>query len=241
LIPPGSTFTGKSHLRTLEEIKTAIDEVEKQPGLSFIPFVDPKHANFLHDEAERRDLKAIDLITPIISEMQDYLRLPAKGKPGLIYKVNEAYLRGLEAVNFTVKHDDGQHVEDIDKAEIILVGVSRTSKTPISMYLAAKGYMVANIPLVEGVNLPQKLFEIDQNKIVGLTIDVQRLIEIRTSRLRNFKQSVRSSYTDYEKVESELVFAKRLYRENPKWLVVDMTNKAIEEAASKIMHKFQHH
>lgn len=230
----------KSHLRTLEEIKTAIDEVEKQPGLIVYTLVDPKHANFLHDEAERRGLKAIDLITPIISEMQGYLRLPAKGKPGLIYKVNEAYLRGLEAVNFTVKHDDGQHVEDIDKAEIVLVGVSRTSKTPLSMYLAAKGYMVANIPLVEGVSLPEKLFEIDQNKIVGLTINVQRLIEIRTSRLRNFKQSVRSSYTDYEKVESELIFAKRLYRENPKWLVVDMTNKAIEEAASKIMHKFQH-
>jgi regulator of PEP synthase PpsR (kinase-PPPase family) len=230
----------KSHLRTLDEIRTAIEEVEKQPGLIVFTLVDRKHADYLHEEAERRGLKTIDLITPIISEMQEFLRLPAKGKPGLIYRVNEEYIRGLEAVNFTVKHDDGQHVEDMDKADIVLVGVSRTSKTPLSMYLAAKGYMVANIPLVEGVNPPEKLFQIDQNKIVGLTIDVQRLIEIRTSRLRNYRQSVRSSYTEYEKVESEIVYAKRLYRENPKWLVVDMTNKAIEEAASKIMNKFQH-
>jgi regulator of PEP synthase PpsR (kinase-PPPase family) len=230
----------KSHLRTFEEIKTAVKDVEMHPGLIVYTIVDPKLANFLHDEAEHRGLKAIDLITPIISEMQDFLNLPSKGKPGLQYKVNEAYIRGLEAVNFTVKHDDGQHVEDIHKADIVLVGVSRTSKTPLAMYLAAKGYMVANIPLVEGVNPPEKLFEINQDKIVGLTINVQRLIELRTSRLQNYKQSTRSNYNDYEKVESELVYAKRLYRQHPEWLVVDMTNKAIEEAASKIMNKFQH-
>jgi len=229
----------KSHLRTLEEIRKAIEDVEKQPGLIVYTLVDPNHANFLYAEAERHGLKAIDLITPIISEMQEFLDLPAKRKPGLRYKVNEEYIRKLEAINFTVKHDDGQLVQDLHQADIVLVGVSRTSKTPLSIYLATKGYMVANVPLVEGIEPPKILFAIDQNRIVGLTIDVRQLINLRMSRLRNIKESPRSSYTDYERVESELTYVKRLYRENPKWLVVDMTNKAIEEAAADIMQKFQ--
>ncbi|HVO65762.1 MAG TPA: kinase/pyrophosphorylase, partial [Syntrophales bacterium] len=172
-------------------------------------------------------------------EMQEFLDLPAKRKPGLRYKVNEEYIRKLEAINFTVKHDDGQLVQDLPQADIVLVGVSRTSKTPLSIYLATKGFMVANVPLVEGIEPPKTLFAIDQNRIVGLTVDVRQLINHRMSRLRHIKQSTRSSYTEYEMVESELAYVKRLYRENPKWLVVDMTNKAIEEAAAEIMQKFQ--
>ena len=133
--------------------------------------------------------------------------MPAKRKPGLIFKVNEEYIRGLEAINFTVKHDDGQHMQDLHRADIVLVGVSRTSKTPLSIYLATKGYMVANIPLVEGIDPPEILFAIDQSRIVGLTIDVQQLIFIRMCRLRNFKQYTRSSYNAFEVVESELTYA----------------------------------
>ena len=235
----GTELHRKSQLRTLEEIRKAVEDVEKEPGLIVYTLVDPNHANFLHAEAKQRGLKAVDLITPIISEMQEFLKLPAKRKPGLIYKVNEEYIRGLEAINFTVKHDDGQRMQDLHRADIVLVGVSRTSKTPLSIYLATKGCMVANIPLVEGIDPPEILFAIDQSRIVGLTIDVQQLIFIRMCRLRNFKQYTRSSYNAFEMVESELTYARRLYRENAKWLVVDMTNKAIEEAAAEIMQKFQ--
>ena len=229
----------KSHLRTLEEIRKAVKDVETQPGLIVYTLVDPIHANFLYVEAKRYGLKALDLITPIIGEIQEFLNLPAKRKPGLIYKVNEEYIRGLEAINFTVKHDDAQHVQDLYMADIVLVGVSRTSKTPLSIYLATKGYMVSNIPLVEGIDPPEILFAIDQSRIVGLTIDVPQLINRRKSRLRNYGQATRSSYTAYEEVKSELDYAKLLYREHAKWLVVDMTNKAIEEAAAEIMKKFQ--
>jgi len=229
----------KSHLRTLEEIRKAIEDVEKQPGLIVYDLLDPDHANFLHAEAERYGFKAIDLITPIISEMKGFLNLPAKRKPGLRYKVNEEYIRELEPINFTLKHDDGQLVQELHQADIVLVGVSRTSKTPLSIYLATKGYMVANVPLIEGIDPPNLLFAIDQNRIIGLTIDVRQLINLRMSRLRNIKESPHSSYTEYEMVKSELAYAKRLYRENPKWLVVDMTNKAIEEVAADIMQKFK--
>jgi len=229
----------KSHLCTLEEIRKAIEDVKKQPGLIVYTLVAPDHANFLRAEAERYGFKAIDLITPIISEMKGFLNLPAKRKPGLRYKVNEEYIRELEPINFTLKHDDGQLLHELHQADIVLVGVSRTSKTPLSIYLATKGYMVANVPLIEEIDPPKILFAIDQNRIVGLTIDVRQLINLRMSRLRNIKESPHSSYTEYEMVKSELAYAKRLYRENPKWLVVDMTNKAIEEVAADIMQKFQ--
>lgn len=235
----GTELHRKSYLRTREDIEIAVAGVAQQPGLIVYTLVDPDHADFLYAEAERRGLKALDLITPIISEMQAFLGLPARRTPGLRYKVNEEYIRRLESINFTVKHDDGQLVQDLPQADIVLVGASRTSKTPLSIYLATKGYLVANVPLVEGIDPPKILFAIDQSRVVGLTMAVRPLIHLRMSRLRHIKGPPHSSYTEYERVESELAYVKRLYRENPKWLVVDMTNKAIEEVAADIMQTFQ--
>jgi regulator of PEP synthase PpsR (kinase-PPPase family) len=229
----------KSYLKTLDDIRKAVEDVAKRPGLIVFTLMHQAHVAELNAEVDRRGLESFDVITPIIEKMQEFLAVPAKRRPGVIYKVDEEYLRRLEAVNFTVKHDDGQSTQDLEEADIVLVGVSRTSKTPLSMYLAGKGYRVANIPLVEGLEPPRQLFEIVQERVIGLILDVQQLINIRTSRMRNMRQSARTPYTDYDTVESELVFSKRLYRGNPKWMVVDMTNKAIEEAAAEIMKKFQ--
>jgi [pyruvate, water dikinase]-phosphate phosphotransferase / [pyruvate, water dikinase] kinase len=231
----------KNFLHTLDDIRHALEDVTQNPGLILVTLVDLSHVEFTMNESVRLGLKAIDLISPMICEMQDFLEIPAKRKPGGIYRVDEEYIGRLEAINFTVKHDDGQNPQDLHKADIVLVGVSRTSKTPLSMYLAGKGYKVANIPLVEEVKPPDELFDIDQDSVIGLNVDAQQLIRIRMSRMRNIRQPVRSRYTEYEWVESELTFAKRLYRENPRWMVVDMTNKAIEEAAAEIMKKLQQH
>jgi [pyruvate, water dikinase]-phosphate phosphotransferase / [pyruvate, water dikinase] kinase len=229
----------KSYLKTLDDIRLAVEDVAKRPGLIVFTLMHQAHIAELNSEVERRGLQSFDVITPIIEKMQDFLNLPAKRRPGVIYRVDEEYIKRLEAMNFTVKHDDGQNTQDLELADMVLVGVSRTSKTPLSMYLAGKGYKVANIPLMEQVKPPQKLFEIDQKKIVGLTVDVQQLISIRMSRMRNMKQPVRGPYTEYDVVESELLYAIRLYRANRAWMVVDMSNKAIEEAAAEIMKKFQ--
>ncbi len=236
---PDTKIYRKSYLKTLDDIRMAVEDVAKRPGLIVFTLMHRAHIAELNAEVERRGLESFDVITPIIEKMEDYLGVPAKRRPGVIYKVDEEYIRRLDAVNFTVKHDDGQYTQNLDQADIVLVGVSRTSKTPLSMYLAGKGYKVANIPLVEGLTPPGQLFKIEQDRIIGLTIDVQQLINIRTSRMRNMRQSPIGRYTEYDIVESELVFAKRLYRQNPKWMVVDMTNKAIEEAAAEIMKKFQ--
>ena len=138
------------------------------------------------------------------------LKIPANRNPVIRHKVNEEYMRVHEAIDFTVKHDDGQGVQDLHMADIVLVGVSRTSKTPLSLYLATQGYMVANIPLIEEVDPPEILFAIEQDRIVGLTIDVRQLVNIRISRLRNIKQSTHCSYTEYEMVKAELTYVKRL-------------------------------
>jgi hypothetical protein len=140
-------------------------------------------------------------------------------------------------VNFTVKQDDGQEPGNLSKADIVLVGASRTSKTPLSMYLAHRGYKTANVPLVMGIEPPAELKQVDQKKIVGLLIDPNRLVEIRRERLRSMGQSERSSYSDYERVEEEMTFCRRLYRSNPAWLVIDVTRRSVEESASEILRR----
>ncbi len=229
----------KSHLRTIDDISNAISAVARTPGLIVYTLVDMKHAAFLHSEAERLGLKTIDLITPLLSEMKGFLDLPAKHKPGLLYRMNEEYLRRIEVINFTVAHDDGQLTKDLPRADIVLVGLSRTSKTPLSMYLAHRGYKVANIPLVPSVAPPKELFQIAQDRIVGLVISVERLVSIRMARLSKLGHNIRDSYANFDQVEEELAYSRQLFRKNPKWLIIDMTNKAIEEAAGEILKKIE--
>ncbi len=229
----------KSHLRTFEDIAKAIAAVAQNPGLILHTLVDVEHSEYLGNEAERLGFTTIDLITPVLSEMKGFLDLPAKHKPGLLYLMNDEYLRRMDAINFTVAHDDGQLAKDLPKADIVLVGLSRTSKTPLSMYLAHRGYKVANIPLIPDVEPPPELYQVDQDKIVGLTISVERLVSIRMARLSKLGHNIRDSYANFESVETELVYARRLFRKNPKWLVIDMTNRAIEEAAGEILKKIE--
>jgi regulator of PEP synthase PpsR (kinase-PPPase family) len=157
--------------------------------------------------------------------------------PGLLSQLDSEYYKRMDAVNFTVKQDDGQEPGNLSKADIVLVGVSRTSKTPLSMYLAHKGYKVANVPLVKGVDPPSQLFEIDQKRVVGLMIENKRLIELRAARLRNMRQSTRVDYADFEKVEEELQFCRKLYQKHPEWLMINVTNKSVEESAAEILTK----
>src|SRR4029078_3924996 len=126
--------------------------------------------------------------------------------PGLQYEMNSEYYRRMEAVDFTVKQDDGQEPRHLHNADIDAVGVSRTSKTPLSMYLAHKGYKVANVPLIQGLEPPAELGQVEQTRVVGPVSDAQRLVEIRSARLRNLRQSPKGSYADYRQVEDELSF-----------------------------------
>lgn len=221
------------------DVQQALSIAAITPGLVVYTLVDPHLSEVVERVAEECGLITVDLLSPLIYSLSRYLGAPSREKPGLLHRIDTEYYRRVEAVNFTVKHDDGQETRYLHKADLVLVGVSRSSKTPLSMYLAHKGYKVANVPIVFGIAPPQELFEIDQTKIVGLLIDAKRLVEIRTSRLINMRQSPRTSYNDYQLVDDEISACRQLYRKHPEWYIVNVTNKSVEEAASEIMRRME--
>lgn len=224
-------------LRTEEDILSAVGEAAREPGMIFYTLVNAHLAQFLANEVEAHGLEAMDLLSPLLYKLSDFIGISPQQEPGLLHQINAEYHRRVEAVNFTVKQDDGQELRNLHKADIVLVGVSRSSKTPLSMYLAHKGYRVANVPLVKDIPAPRELDEIDQKKVVGLMLDAKRLVELRAARLRNLRQSPRGSYADYERVEEELEACRQVYRKHPEWLVLDVTNKSVEEAAAEILKR----
>jgi len=226
-----------NQLRSQADMLKAVEAASLSPGLIICTLVNRELALFLQHEAEQRELEVIDLLNPILYKFSDMLGLAPQQEPGLLYEINAEYHKRVEAVNFTVKQDDGQELRYLYKADIVLIGASRTSKTPLSMYLAHKGFKVANIPLVKGIDPPKELFDIDQNRVVGLLIDAKRLVELRSARLIQLQQSPRSKYASYDEILDELICCKQLYRRNPKWLTIDVTHKSVEESASDIIKK----
>ncbi|NVN90606.1 MAG: kinase/pyrophosphorylase [Desulfuromonadales bacterium] len=219
------------------DVQQAMTVVSHDPGMIAYTLVDPALSQMVGQMAEERGLYAVDLLSGLIYSLSCFLGATSQAKPGLLHRIDTDYFKRMEAVNFTVTHDDGQETQYLHKADLVLVGASRSSKTPLSMYLAHKGYKVANVPLVMGIEPPEELFQIDQEKIVGLLIDPKRLVEIRTSRLISMRQSPRGNYADYNQVEDEITFCRRLYRQHPEWMVIDVTNKSVEESCSEILRK----
>jgi len=226
-----------TNLRSRSDVLRAVEGATGQRGLVVYTLVDPDLTQLLRSEVANHGLEAVDLINPLIYKLAALFEVPPQEEPGLLYQISAEYYKRVEAVNFTVKQDDGQELRNLCKADFVLVGVSRTSKTPLSMYLAHKGYKVANVPLVKGIDPPRELFQIDQKKVVALIIDAKRLVELRSARLRNLRQNPRGSYADYEEVEEELDSCRQLYRRHPEWQMVDVTNKSVEESASEILRK----
>ncbi|HTP66636.1 MAG TPA: pyruvate, water dikinase regulatory protein [Geobacteraceae bacterium] len=229
-----------TRLRTSDDIIHALEVAAKEPGVLIYTLVNQEHGRLLREQAESRGIAAVDLISPLIYKLADFFGTMPQEVPGLLYKLDSEYYKRMDAVNFAVKQDDGQEPGNLHKADMILVGVSRTSKTPLSMYLANRGYKVANIPLVNGVDPPGELFEVDQKRVVGLLIENRRLVELRSARLRNLRQNPHGDYADFDMVEEELEFCRRLYRRHPEWLIIDVTNKSVEESAAEILKKLNY-
>lgn len=220
-----------------QEVLQAVATVTADEGLLVYTLVDSSLAIAVNTIAENCGLMAFDLLSPLLHSLSVFLGSVAQSTPGLLHQIDTDYFRRMEAVNFTVKHDDGQENRGLVKADLVLVGVSRSSKTPLSMYLANKGYKVANVPLVQGIEPPEELDGIDPRKVVGLVISAKRLVDIRSSRLVTMGQSAKNSYADYEKVEDEIAFCRQYYRRHPAWLIIDVTNKSVEESASEILRR----
>ena len=194
--------------------------------------------DFAYEECDVRKILCIDLLTPLLMKLSAYLECPPRGTPGLLHSLNERYYRRIEAVDFSVKHDDGQELRTLYLADIILIGVSRSGKTPLSMYLANSGWKVANVPIIKGIAPPEELFSAACNRVICLTIDPQRLLELRIARLRNLHQSTDSVYANLEQIIEELDFVKSLCKKQG-WPMVDVSEKAVEETANDILTKLQ--
>lgn len=224
------------NIRTEAQIETQIEEVAERRGLIVFTMVSPPMRRKVVECANQRGILAVDLMGPLLNALDHYLGHSEEGhKAGILRAVNEQYFKRIEAIEYTVKHDDGKTVSDLDQADIILVGISRTSKTPLSIFLSHKGWKVANIPLVLNTPLPEQLFKVDQRRIVGLTINPDSLTRIRKKRLEKFGQDPGGEYANMNHIQQELEYAKNLFRQNRRWPVFDVTDRALEETASEII------
>lgn len=224
------------YIHKLDELKTILSEASlKQNTVIVYTIVDETLVNYIREFTTHMGILAIDIMNPIIEALEDRLHLPASREPGIIRKLDDDYFSRVAAIEFAVKYDDGKDPEGLEKAELVLVGVSRTSKTPLSMYLANRNIKVANVPLVIEVKPPQALFEIPSTKIIGLTNAPEKLNEIRVERLKALGLERGSSYATYERILDELEYADKIMKRIG-CPIIDVSNKAIEETAEVILN-----
>jgi regulator of PEP synthase PpsR (kinase-PPPase family) len=233
------------HLWPMVLGKTQLDEaakgVERNPGPVLFTLVDEKMRMALVKELSVLSVPMISVIDPAIDALGRYFHRRRSGRPGGQYKLNAEYFQRIAAMEFASSHDDGQGAWNLNQADIVLVGVSRTSKTPTSMHLATHwGLKAANVPIVPGVPMPKQLFEIDGPFVVGLTAASDRLIQVRRNRLLMLKEQQETDYINEDVVKEELKIARRLFGEQG-WPVIDVTKRSIEETATAIYTLYNRH
>lgn len=224
------------NVRTESQLESLIEEVFQKQGCLVYTMVSPEMREKIREKTSEKGLIAVDLLGPLLESLDTYVGGHENApEAGLLRTVDERYFKRIEAIEFTVKHDDGKLVDGLEKADIILVGISRTSKTPLSIFLSHKGWKVANVPLVLGTEPPKELFEVDQRKIAALTIDHDSLSRIRKKRLEKFGQDPGGEYASLNHIQKEIDFAMGLFKKNKRWPVFDVTDRALEETAAEIV------
>ena len=222
------------YINSVNQLERVLADAVKQPSVICHTIVSANLRQALTEKAAAAGILTIDLMGPMIQATQQISGLYPKLKPGLIHKLDQEYFRRVEAVEFAVKYDDGKNPGGLLKAEIVIVGVSRTSKTPLSMYLAHKKWKVANVPLVPEIPPPHELFQVPPARIIGLIIDPYKLNEIRAERLKVMGLAPDASYAAVDRIEEELQHA-RIVMSKLACPVIDVSNKAIEETANRIV------
>jgi len=225
--------TDETHVSRI--IKSAAED----DALVAFSIVQPNLRDFLIKQSDKRGVKAIDVIGSFIVQLSIFLKEKPLEIPGRQYILDEEYFKRIEAINFSVKHDDGKLPQGLKLADIILVGLSRTGKTPLSTYMANQGWKVANVPVHEDMETPSELFEVDQRKVFGLIISVESLVKLREARLKQLGLEPDARYADPVKVFEEIEWCTQFYKRHPRWRIVDVSNRAIEEVAASIVNAYQ--
>ena len=222
-------------VRSPRQLERALTDIEEAPGVVIHTIVDDSLRSALEEGVRRMDMPCIAALDPLVSSLQRYLGASISRKVGVQHALDNDYFNRMDALNYAIGHDDGQGGQDLEQADVVLVGVSRTSKTPTCIYLAHRGVRAANVPLVPTRSPPDKLLELKNTLVVGLTISPDRLIQIRRNRLLSLKEDRESSYIDIEAVREETVKARRLY-ERQGWPVIDVTRRSVEETAAAVLN-----
>jgi len=224
----------RSQLRTVGDVRRCVREAHQVGGLIVHTLVSAEMRSAMLTEARAQRVPTIDLLGPLLLRLEDLLALQPLAKPGLFRDMDAEYRRRFEVMDFTVRHDDGQGAEGLLQADLVLVGVSRTSKTPLSMFLAWRGLRVANVPIVHGLPLPEELTRVSVRKVIGLTIKPERLLELRRSRLQQMETPPKFPYADVRQIWAELEYARDLCG-RAGWPLVDVTDKSVEEVAAEVL------
>jgi hypothetical protein len=226
-------------VRTNDQVEAILEEASIQKAALIYTVVDPNVRVAILEGVKKFKIKAVDVLGPVLDTMSQVYEAKPSFTPGLLHQVDESYYRRIDAMEFAVKQDDGSSPENLRAADIVLVGVSRTSKTPLSIFLSHKGWKVANVPLVYGIQPPQELFSINQNRVVGLIIDPEALAQIRKERLARMGSDPMDEYASIKKIRDEIEWSRQLFSRNRRWPTFDVTNKALEETASEIERRMR--
>jgi regulator of PEP synthase PpsR (kinase-PPPase family) len=223
-----------SQVRTEEQIQDVLLKATRMNGVVIYTMVSVELRQKMLQMGLATGVPTLDILGPILTRLSHHLELSPRAQPGLFKHLDTTYYKRLEAVDFTVKHDDGLGAATLDQSEIVLVGVSRTSKTPVALYLSFRGWRVANIPLVPGIPLPPELSRVDPRRIVGFVTQARQLQTLRLQRQRHLKDHHLGGYADLKEIETEIQESRRVFSQHG-WPILDVTAKAIEETASEVM------
>lgn len=221
------------NVRNESQVAAIFEEALGKQSVLVYTVVSEVLRNYISEQSKQSGTPSVDLMGPLFDVLSTRLKKNPEAHAGLFHQVNDYYYRRIEAIEFTVKHDDGRYPNNLDVADIILVGLSRTSKTPLSIYLSYKGWKVANVPVVPGIPLPEALFKTDQRKIIALSIDSQALVRVRRERLIRMGEDPTAAYANLESVIEELENCRQIFRKR-RWPVFDVTGKALEETATEV-------
>lgn len=224
-----------TRVRDKEAIQDCLQKARESQAMVVFTIVRPELREAFHEIARQNSVEAVDVIGSLIHKVGGFLEAVPMNIPSSDLPLSDEYFRRVEAIEFAVKSDDGKEPRNLRKADLVLTGVSRTSKTPLSTYLAGRGLKVANVPLVLGVEPPPELHEVPGHKVIALTIDPDLLMDIRRKRLEQLGMPVDTSYGMRDHVKAELDYAHAIFRRHPDWVIINVTNRAIEETSTVIL------
>lgn len=221
-------------IRSARQMDKVLKDCESHPGIVFFTILDTALRRQLEHGSKVLEVPAISILDPMITSLGQYLNSESKPQVGGQHSLNADYFRRMDALNFTMAHDDGQNPDGIPLADIVILGISRTSKTPTSIYLAQRGYKVANVPLVLNSPLPLQLLKANQKSVVGLIASADRIAQIRKHRLLSINDPSNSTYVDPRKIHEEITYMSELCRTHG-WPVIDVTRRSVEETSASVM------